>query len=517
MFTKWKEQELYQDLNARLILIGIVSSMGALGFGFDNGWWGSALGLSQFQYKYGSYNPSTKKWAIPSNRTSVGTGTGSAGIILGCILAPFVTTILGRKKSFLILSALMVVGVVLEATALTSFWQLVVGRIIVYSGIGLASNLVPMYQSECAPPRVRGAYLALYSFFTSLGSFLSTLTVFLSRSRSDQWQYRVVILCQLFVPLVYVSAYVFIPESPRYLVYQGRLDEAERVMRTLYNHTENISEEVQLLRLQVEEQQELHKAASVMDCFKGTNLRRTICAMGVQILQQAQGVSFIQNFIVVFMQQLGFSDSLRSNVLVTGCGFAVHIITFITFDKMGRRLSLIVGACGLAAMMLGVGGTTAKGVQNLSTSAQNGCVAMLVLWYCIYGITWGPGPWVVAAEVGTGQLRERTLFLASMGSFVTSVPINFVNPYVQKAISGSVTFIYGGFSLIAIAFIWFVLPETKGRSLEELDEMFQAKLSTREFKLYVCTGLGARITKLEAGAEDEENIEKAGNFHEEKA
>ncbi|ODQ68887.1 hypothetical protein LIPSTDRAFT_101206 [Lipomyces starkeyi NRRL Y-11557] len=516
MFAKLKQQELYQDLNARLILIGIISSMGALGFGFDNGWWGSALGLSQFQEKYGSYNPSTRKWAIPSEKTSVGTGTGSAGIILGCILAPFVTTILGRKKSFLVLSGLMVVGVILEVTALTSFWQLVVGRITVYSGIGLASNLVPMYQSECAPPRVRGAYLALYSFFTSFGSFMSTLTVFLSRHRSDEWQYRAVILCQLLVPLVYVSTYAFIPESPRYLVYKGRVEEAEKVMRSLYNHTETISEEVQLLRLQVEEQQEQHKATSIMDCFKGANLRRTICAMGVQILQQAQGVSFIQNFIVVFMQQLGFSDSLRSNVLVTGCGFAVHIVTFLTFDKMGRRLSLMIGAFGMAAMMLGVGGTTAKGVKNLSTSAQNGCVTMLVLWYCIYGITWGPGAWVIAAEVGTGQLRERTLFLASMGSFVTSIPINFVNPYVQKAINGSVTFIYGGFSLVAIVFIWFVLPETKGRSLEELDEMFQAKLKTREFKSYACTGLGARITKLEAGAEDEEDPEKSNISHEEK-
>ncbi|KAK9235045.1 general substrate transporter [Lipomyces kononenkoae] len=516
MFAKLKEQELYQDLNPRLILIGIVSSMGAMGFGFDNGWWGSALGLSQFQRKYGSYNEASGKWFMSAQKTSVGTGTGSAGIILGCILAPFVARFLGRKKSFLIMSCLITVGVVLEVTALTSFWQLVVGRIIVYSGIGLASNVVPLYQSECAPPRVRGAYLALYSFFTSFGSFLSTLTVWLSHSRSDQWQYRVVILCQLFIPFVYVSAYAFIPESPRYLVYQGRLDEAELVMNSLYNHTETIHEEVQLLRLQVEEQQELHKATSLLDCIRGTNLRRTICAMGVQTLQQAQGVSFIQNFIVVFMQQLGFADSLRTNVLVTGCGFAVHCVTFITFDKIGRRQAMMIGALGLATMMLAVGGVTAKGVGNLSNSAQNGCAAMLVLWYCIYGITWGPGPWVVAAEIGTGQLRERTIFLASMASFVTSVPINFVNPYVQKAINGSVTFIYGGWSVFAIFFIWFVLPETKGRSLEELDEMFQAKLKTREFSKYVSMGLGARITKLQAGVEDEEKIGKIDVTHEDK-
>ena len=93
---------------------------------------------------------------MPATKTSVGTGTGSAGIILGCILAPFITTTIGRKKSFLVMSSLMLTGITLEATALTTFWHLVVGRIVVYSGIGLASNLVPMYLSETAPHRVRG-------------------------------------------------------------------------------------------------------------------------------------------------------------------------------------------------------------------------------------------------------------------------------------------------------------------------------------------------------------------------
>ncbi|KAF2018183.1 putative high-affinity glucose transporter [Aaosphaeria arxii CBS 175.79] len=515
MLASFKTSPLYEDLNWRLVMIGLISSLGAMGFGFDNGWWGGALGLEQFKRKYGAYDPKLEKWAIPAYKTSVGTGTGSAGIILGCIIAPFATSILGRKKSFLVMSSLMIVGIVLETSAITSFWQLVVGRILVYSGIGLATNVVPMYLSECSPPRVRGAFLALYSFFNSLGVFLSTLTVYLSRNRTDQWQYLIVIMCQLFVPLGYIALYVFLPESPRYLVYRGKYSEAEEVMKMLSNRPETIREEVELLKLQVEEQREYHKATSILDCFRTSNLRRTIIAMGVQILQQAQGVSFIQNFIVVFMQQLGFSDSLRTNVLVTGCGFAVHFVTFLTFDKMGRRNSLIVGSVGMAAMMLGVGGATSSGsVSSLSTSIQNGCAAMLILWYSIYGFTWGPGCWIVAAEVGTGQLRERTLFLASMGSFVTSVPINFVNPYVQSALGGQVTFIYGAFSVVAILFVFFFVPETKYRSLEELDEMFQERVATRKFKKHICVGLGAEITHLEE-THDADNKKKVAAIEQE--
>ncbi|KAM0541014.1 hypothetical protein ACHAPJ_013414, partial [Fusarium lateritium] len=400
IIQRMKQDPLYEDLNWRLVLIGIVSSLGAMGFGFDNGWWGGALGLEQFKKKYGYYDSHLGTYIIPSEKLSVGTGTGSAGIIIGCIIAPIVTSRLGRKKSFLVLSFLMTVGVVLEASALTSFWQLVVGRIIVYSGIGLASNCVPM----------------------------------------------------------------------------GQFKEAETVLKLLSNHPHTVPQEVELLKAQVEEQREQHAASSIMDCFRGTNLRRTVIAMSVQILQQAQGVSFIQNFIVTFMQQLGFPDALQTNMMITGCSFAVHIVTFLTFDKIGRRHSLSWGAIGMAGCMLGTGAATATGeTGNFSSTVANASAALLVLWYCIYGFTWGPGCWVVAAETGTGQLRERTLFLASMGSFLTSVPINFVNPYVQRELDGSITFIYGGFSIIASVWVLFMIPETKDRSLEELDEMFQAR------------------------------------------
>jgi hypothetical protein len=225
--------------------------------------------------------------------------------------------------------------------------------------------------------------------------------------------------------------------------------------------------------------------------------------VSVQILQQAQGVSFIQNFIVTFMQQLGFPDALRTNMLVTGCGFAVHIITFVTFDKAGRRRSLALGSVGLACTMIGTGIATSTGTSgHYTTAVANASAALLILWYCIFGFSWGPGCWVVTAEVGTGQLRERTLFLASMGSFVTSVPINFVNPYVQAAVGGKVTFIYGAFSVFSAVWVWLMVPETRNRSLEELDEMFQAGIKTRQFRKYVCTGLGAQITHIEEKGAD---------------
>jgi MFS family permease len=157
MFDSIKQSVLYQELSLRLVFIGCFVSLGAMGFGFDNSWWGGALGLSPFGKKYGEWDEAQNDWAIPAEKQSAGTGTGSAGIIIGCLVAPWLCSNLGRRPTLLVMASFLVVGIILEATAITSFWQLVVGRVVVYSGIGLASNVVPMYQSECAPAKIRGS------------------------------------------------------------------------------------------------------------------------------------------------------------------------------------------------------------------------------------------------------------------------------------------------------------------------------------------------------------------------
>lgn len=160
-------------------------------------------------------------------------------------------------------------------------------------------------------------------------------------------------------------------------------------------------------------------------------MQRTFVAMAVQIPQLAQGISFINNFIVTFMKQLGFADPLKYNAIVIACRLVAIVIPFYTFDKISRRTNMFWGAFIMGAMMLGVGGTTAHDYSVLSRMTQNECVAMLILWYFFYGLSWGGVVWILGGEIGTGQLHEQALLLSSLGSFVTPVPINFVNPYVQ--------------------------------------------------------------------------------------
>jgi hypothetical protein len=136
------------------------------------------------------------------------------------------------------------------------------------------------------------------------------------------------------------------------------------------------------------------------------------------------------------------------------------------------------------AMMMGVGGCNCPGHLQYNYTHEKWPRHTADILVLHLRASWGPG--------GHWAARERTLLLSLLGSFINSVPINFVNPYAQAAIGGQITFIYGSFSVAAMVFVYFYLPETKDRSLEELDEMFQNNVATRKFASYTCTGLGSQ-------------------------
>ncbi|KAB8227065.1 uncharacterized protein BDW43DRAFT_317180 [Aspergillus alliaceus] len=288
----------------------------------------------------------TRHWVTARShrkRASVGTGTSSSGIILDCIVAPTVLSKLGHRKLFLVMSLLMLIGVTLEASV-TSF-----------------------------------------CFFNSFDVFLASIVVYLCREGTDKWQYLTVILCQLAVPIGYMTFYAFLSESPRCLVYQGSYKEAEEVLRSLSNTPSTIAHEISLLKVQTKRARQTPQSDLPPRLLKDTNLRRTIIAISVQVLQQAQGVPIIQNYILAFMEPLQFPDPLRTNLMVMGCSFAAHIKTFFSFDEIGCRYSLCISSVLLRSVMFGTGIEFATGDTSTSSSPVSMVsIALLILWYYTY-------------------------------------------------------------------------------------------------------------------------------------
>ncbi|KAE8377612.1 general substrate transporter [Aspergillus bertholletiae] len=470
-----------------IFMVMIFGSLSSAGFGFDQAWWASIMSLEQFVHIFGSYDQTQKKWVLSSKNQSIGTGMGYVGVILGVICGTSMNERFGRKMTLYIQSVVVAVGVIIESTCTTSYAQFVIGKAIVYFGGGIATNAIPTYQGECAPPALRGLMAGTYNAFLMVGGLAAALIVYLCRHISGDWAWRGVVVAQIAIPALGWISLPFLPESPHWLIRQGRLDEATSALRHLRGCEFPAEEEVTILQQKLEEERELRDAATWNDCFSNAvNRRRTIICVGSQIFQQAQGISFVANYQAIFLSQIGFHEVLLMSVIVYVIGVAANLLSMLTADRSGRRGVLLYSAGVLGACMMVIGGLTTRGTSHMSYSMQVAAVVMLMLWFFCFQTTWGPLTWVITSEVPPTSVREKMVTLSGFSAYGIGLVIVFVNPYTQGAIGGSIAFIYGSFSVFAFLFVFFFVPELRQRSLEQIDEMFNEQLPTRSFSSYIC-------------------------------
>ncbi|OJZ81401.1 hypothetical protein ASPFODRAFT_703877 [Aspergillus luchuensis CBS 106.47] len=446
-------------------VVAIFGSVSSAGFGFDQGWRASMMSLTQFNRHFGYYDPVQQAWSLSNRQQSLGTGLGYVGVILGLVCGTPLNERLGRRNSLWVQSAVATAGVAIESSCQDSYAQFLVGKVVVYFAGGIAST--------CAPQHLRGMRTGLYNAFLMVGGFCAALIVYLCRHVPSDWAWRSVVVAQVAIPAMGWLSLPFLPESPYWLLRRGRRAAAIASLRRLHAldaaaaEAEILSIEQQLV-LQQHQQQQEKELASWMACLTDpVYFRRTLIA-------------------AVFLEQVGFRQVLLMSVIVYIIGIIGNLTGMFMADRLGRRNVLLPASGLLGACMLTIGGLTTP--STASSSLSIAVVVMLMLWFFTFQSTWGPLAWAITAEIpptGTA-VREKMVTLAGSSAYGTGLVIVFVNPYTQAAIGGKVAFIYGALSVIAAAFVWMFVPETKRRSLEEIDEMFMARVPAREFKTYQC-------------------------------
>jgi MFS transporter, SP family, galactose:H+ symporter len=352
----------------------------------------------------------------------------------------------------------------------SQFTILLIGRFLVGLAIGVASMLTPLYLAEISPASDRGAIVSLNQLCITAGILVSYLVGFALAGVSDGWRWMVALGA---VPGIILSlGMLVLPESPRWLAGHNRIRDAESVLQRLRG-TANISNELSALRTDIA--REGRRIASASELLSPRLRRPLIIGIGLAMFQQITGINTVIYFAPTIFQSAGMSSVATSILATAGVGAVNVIMTIVSIrliDRLGRRQLLFWSLGGMALTLL-----VLSGAFNVGTSGQLAWIAVLSVaaYVGFFAIGLGPVFWLLIAEIFPLALRGRAMSLATVAnwSFNLIVSATFLN-LVGAVGSAGAFLIYALLSMAALAFVARMVPETKGRSLEQIEASLDA-------------------------------------------
>ncbi|KAF2836996.1 general substrate transporter [Patellaria atrata CBS 101060] len=485
--------------NIKVFGIACFACLGGLLYGYNQGVFSGVLTMNAFGNHMGDYvtNDTKKGWL---------TSILELGAWLGTLYSGFLAQILSRKWAILVNVTIFIIGVVIQATAITAGYQsILAGRFITGMGVGSLSMIVPMYNAEIAPPEVRGALVGLQQLSITLGIMISFWidygTHFIGGTGLGQKDAAWLLpLCLQLVPAVLLGGGIlFMPFSPRWLVYKDREPEARRILanlRGLHQDHELIEIEFAEIRAQayferrtleekfphLKEQTPLNvfklQFVAIASLFKTMPMfRRVIVATVTMFFQQWTGINAVLYYAPQIFEGLGLSGN-TIQLLATG---VVGIVMFIAtipavmyVDSLGRKPVLIVGAIGMATCHIIIAIIFAKNEDQWPThqAAGWGAVAMVWLFVIHFGYSWGPCAWIVISEIWPLSNRPYGIALGASSNWMNNFIVGQVTPDMLTSMRYGTYIFFGLLTFGGALFVWLIVPETKALTLEEMDVLF---------------------------------------------
>jgi sugar porter (SP) family MFS transporter len=406
-----------------------------------------------------------KLWGLGSLDKGVITASLSVGAIVGALLSGRVNERLGRRRTIMVAAVIVIVGTV-AATFSPTFLLLVISRLVIGLGIGLSSSTVPTYLSELAPAKVRGAMGALNQIFIVLGILIAFLVSY-GLGPSSNW--RLMFAGAIVPAVILLFGLNIMPESPRWLLKNGREDEARSVLVSAHGSAADIDTELDTIREVVRLDTEKGRFRDLLQPWVRPML---VVAMLLAIGQQFSGVNAINAYFPTMLISLGFATqaALLSGVLLGVTKFLFTAWVVFVVDRWGRKPLLLIGNV-IMVITLSAAGWVVLGVKDTGTVGIL-MLILMVLYLVGYELGWGAVVWVMMAEVFPLKARSAGMGIASVVLWAATGIVSAVFPIMSdpKALGiGGSMFVFGGINVVLFALTKWLVPETKGRSLEEIE------------------------------------------------
>ncbi|KAJ2783100.1 hypothetical protein GGI15_002696 [Coemansia interrupta] len=462
-------------------IVSSITALGGLLFGYDIGIMSSILQMEQFNEYF--------HW--PS---SIITGVIVASLTIGCFFGALISGPLAdrySRKITIVLGALVcTIGSAIQFGSVNRA-MLIVGRFVNGLAIGFLSSVVPMYQSETAPPGDRGRMVSLQQWAITWGIFIAFGIDYGCSYIRGAKQFRLPLGLQIVPSIVLLFTMAFMPFSPRWLVAHDHIGDARQVLGRLrangHASVPEVAEELRLIHQTIVYERET-KNSGYMELLRFPNRRRTFIGCGMQFMQQFTGINTLMLYAPTIFRDMGLG-STQSIALCQAINGLVNVTStvpaIIWIDKWGRRPTLLVGTLLiivfyliLALLMrsyLALTGVDNKDAVIINLSAHNLGIASICMVYLVvasFAFSWGPCGWLIPSEIFPTHLRAKANSVTTGTNWISNFVVTLTSPLLLEVAHWRLFIAFSVIMGVNLIVIYLFLPETKNMTLEEMDILF---------------------------------------------
>ncbi|KAF9539152.1 hypothetical protein EC957_005763 [Mortierella hygrophila] len=474
----------YSLLN-NVYFLGGFATMGGMLFGFDISSMSGVVGTQRYQDFFNHPSSSLQGGIVASM---------AAGSFCGALLAGPFGDKFSRKRTIMLAASIWIIGSIIQCASV-NVAMLVVGRVINGVAVGLASMIVPVYQAEIAPKNIRGRIVSLQQWAITWGILIQYFIQYGCSFIESNAAFRIPWGLQVVPGAILLIGISFFPFSPRWLADKGRWEEALEVLANLRARGDKNDPAVQAEYKEIEDAVIFDRtlaARSYMELFRKPAVRRVFLGMSLQSWSQLTGMNVAMYYIVFIFQGAGITGQ-NANLQASAIQYVLNVIMTIPailfIDRWGRRPVLVIGSTFMALWLFLIGGlmgrfgspivsdnqTTTWAIQD-NPSASHAVIACSYLFVCSFAISWGPVSWTYPAEIYPMRIRAKAVSLSTASNWAFNFALAYAVPPLLQSIQYRTYFIFAAFCVGMTVHVFFMFPETKGRTLEEMDELFNSNI-----------------------------------------
>lgn len=431
------------------ILVSIAAALGGSLFGFDTG---VISGAIPFITEYFSLNAHQEGFAV-------------SNLLIGCILGASTGGVIsdryGRKKVLILSAVLFAVSAILSALP-RNYIELIIARFIGGIGVGVSSVISTMYIAEISPARIRGRLVSLFQLAIVGGILFAYFTNWmLVDTGMENWRWM--LLFEIIPAALFFIALFFIPESPRWLIKNGKEDDALKILERTEG-TKNALYELKEIKKMLD-----IEGGSIKELIKPGLKMTLIIGILLAIFQSATGIDIIIYYVPKIFLDAGFKtadSALFASVFVGIINFIFTMLAIFTVDKFGRKPLLLIGLTGMGISQVLIG-------LIFQQQSVNGIwiIIPILSYIAFFAMSLGPVVFILISEIFPTKIRGSAISLATMFLWIFNFFVAQTFPYLIETIGDKTFYLYSGICWIALIFVLLMVKETKGKTLEEIERM----------------------------------------------